>query len=333
MQYWCTVLLLHRPFIRDHKNNFDASEDDEVSTVTKKKYELCAAAANHITSIGAFSYISFRSLVDMSLSGFSFAVSCYSDNYCLSRSAVFLCYYVFTASVMHVISLSKYPSDPQARVGLTKCMEALKNMEVVWPSAGRALELLRGSKVNLEEPMLSQPYNFPDRQKRAADQSFESDSVVGRGHPDNQHLNCMSARSNAYRSSSYPDLEEGFLDAFDLNTATSSTSSLPYYSSHERWPSNSYTAASFPGPLLAMPQLYNTGLVDDQAAGIRYRSQQVADDQASGSARYPQYWNDLSPFSQLSSTYGAASMQTDQGAVPQSLYMSGQYNLYNDHSA
>jgi hypothetical protein len=260
-------------------------------------------------------------------------VSCYSDNYCLSRSAIFLCYYVFTASIMHVISLSKYPSDPQARVGLRKCMEALKNMEVVWPSAGRALELLRGSKVYLEEPMSSQPSGLPDRHKRGADQSFETDDASERDHPDSQRHDYMAARPNTHRSSSYPDLQEGFLDAFDLNTATSSTSSLPYYSSHERWPSNGYSTASFPGPLLAMPQLYNTGVVDDQAAGIRYRGQQVADDQASGSARYPQYWNDLSPFSQLGPTYGAAPMQADQGAVPQPLYMSGQYNLYNDHSA
>jgi hypothetical protein len=307
MQYWCTVLLLHRPFIRDHKNNFDGSSDDEVNTIIKKKYELCAAAANHITSIA----------------------SSYSDNYCLSRSAVFLCYYVFTASVMHVISLSKYPSDPQARLGLTKCMDALENMKTVWPSAGRALELLRGSRVNLGEPIISQPCNIPDRPKRAADQSFETDSALERSHPHTQRPSYMHARPNTYRSSSYPDLQDGLMDVFNLNTATPSGGSLPYYSSHERWPSNSYTAASFPGPLLAMPELYSSGLVDDQASGIRYRSQ-VADDQASNPARYSQYWSDLSSFPQLSPTYGATSMQADPGVMPQPPYMSGQYNLYTD---
>jgi hypothetical protein len=33
-------------------SNFDVSEAKEVRTITKKNYELCAAAANHITSIG-----------------------------------------------------------------------------------------------------------------------------------------------------------------------------------------------------------------------------------------------------------------------------------------
>jgi hypothetical protein len=35
-------------------SNSDGSEDDEVRTSTKKNYELCAAAANHITSIGMY---------------------------------------------------------------------------------------------------------------------------------------------------------------------------------------------------------------------------------------------------------------------------------------
>lgn len=277
------------------------------------------------------------------------AASCYAENYCLSRSSAFLCYYVFTASVMHVISckspflsicsvtyclcvVSKYPSDPQARIGLTKCMSALENMEIVWPSAGRALELLRGSRVNLDEPIVSQSSNISDRPKRAADQSFEVDHALERNHSHSQRPSYIDSRSNTFRSTNYPDLGDGFLDSFNLNTATPSTSSLSYYPSHERWPSNSYTAASFPGPLLAMPELYSTGLVDNQVSGMRYRSQQVADDPASSSARYPQYWNDLS-FPQLGPTYGPASMQADQGAIPQSPYMSSQYNLYSESFA
>lgn len=38
-------------------SNFDGASDDEVNTIIKKKYELCAAAANHITSIGVYDYI------------------------------------------------------------------------------------------------------------------------------------------------------------------------------------------------------------------------------------------------------------------------------------
>ena len=43
------------------------------------------------------------------------------------------------------------PYDPQARVGLTKCMQALKKMGVAWPSAERAWELLNGAKDDLAD--------------------------------------------------------------------------------------------------------------------------------------------------------------------------------------
>lgn len=314
MQYWCTVLLLHRPFIQNLKHNFDGSEDDEVRTITKKHYELCAAAANHITSI----------------------VSVYSDHYCLPRSAVFLCYYIFTASIMHVTTLSTYPSDPQARVGLAKCMDALKSMEIVWPSAGRALELLRGSKVNTEEPLHTQPPQLPDRPKRSADPSFDDDDALEqRDHLLNLHNSYAPARSNPYPSSNYPPIQDGYLDDLDVNQTTSSTNSLSFYSSHERWPSNNYTTAPFPGSLSTsvLPQLYSTGLEDDRASNLRYRAQQVVNEQTGGQGRYPQYWNDLTTFPQLGSAYDTVSTQQDQGPVaqPASLYLPDQYTIYNNH--
>ncbi|KAG6848569.1 hypothetical protein H0H93_015837, partial [Arthromyces matolae] len=55
MQYWCTVLLLHRPFIHNplyhSKAKSQATEDEEVPPLAVRSLELCAAAANHITSI------------------------------------------------------------------------------------------------------------------------------------------------------------------------------------------------------------------------------------------------------------------------------------------
>jgi hypothetical protein len=231
--------------------------------------------------------------------------------------------------------VSTYPSDPQARVGLMKCMEVLKTMEIVWPSAGRALELLRGSKVNTDAPSLpSRLSQLPDRQKRPAD-SFNSDDVSEeRGHLPNPRTSYVPARSNPYPPSNYP-AQANYLDSLDLNQAASSPSALPFYSSHERWPSNNYNAAPFPGPLStsALPQLYSTGLVDDQTSDMRYRGQQTVADQTSGAGRYPQFWNDLTTFPQLGSTYGAVSSQSDQGAMthPPPLYIPDQYNLYSEY--
>lgn len=213
-------------------------------------------------------------------------------------------------------------------------MNALESMEVVWPSAGRALELLRGSKVNTEESLPLRPTELPDRQKRPADSSFDNDDALEqRGHLPNPRTNYVP-RSNPYPLSSYPTVQDGYLDGLDLNQSSSSTNNMSFYPSHGRWPSNSYTTAPFPGPLSTsvLPQLYSTGLVDDQASDLRYRSQQVVDEQTNGVGRYPQYWNDLSTFPQLGSSYGTGTAQQDQGTLtqPTSLYLPEQYSLYSE---
>lgn len=212
-------------------------------------------------------------------------------------------------------------------------MDALQSMEVVWPSAGRARELLRGSKVNTEEPLPSRSSQLPDRQKRPADRSFDNDDALEqRGHLPNLRTTYVPVRSTPYSPSDYPAIQDGYLDGLDLNQATSTTSGVPFYPSHERWPSNSYNTAPFPGSLSTsvLPQLYSTGLVDDQASNLRYRGQQNVEEQASGPGRYPQYWNDLTTFPQLGSAYGTVSAQSDQSMTqPPSLYVPDQYSLYS----
>lgn len=55
-------------------------EDPQSFAISQKNYDLCVQAANHITSV----------------------VATYKDNYCIKRAPVFLSYYVFSASIMHV---------------------------------------------------------------------------------------------------------------------------------------------------------------------------------------------------------------------------------------
>ncbi|KAJ7016417.1 hypothetical protein C8F04DRAFT_1345250 [Mycena alexandri] len=138
MQYWCAVLLLHRPFIRQnggkrHKHS-PTPKEGHVWGSAEKSYELCVGVANHITTIAML----------------------YSETYTLKHYAVFLCYCIFTASIMHVTSRgsSSYSSSSHirpTRMGLTKCMDALKEMEIVWPSAARALDLLCGTQTTSSE--------------------------------------------------------------------------------------------------------------------------------------------------------------------------------------
>ncbi|KAF5369399.1 hypothetical protein D9758_002493 [Tetrapyrgos nigripes] len=143
LQYWCAVLLLHRPFVRTSScenpehSSANTREGEDASITRGKSYELCSGAANHITSIA----------------------SLYMERYSLDCCPVFLCYYVFTAGLMHVTTVSTFPKDPQGRLGFQKCLDLLKAMGIVWPSADCAFELLRGANVDLE--IIDQPAFAP----------------------------------------------------------------------------------------------------------------------------------------------------------------------------
>lgn len=332
MQYWCAVLLLHRPFIRHctpkSKHICETSDDREARAITERSYELCAGAANHITAI----------------------VTVYLENYPISRSAVFLCYYIFTASIMHVTTLSTYPSDPQARMGLTRCMEALKKMEIVWPSAGRALELLAGSKVNLQEAELAELSNHPDRHKRSAEQDLDAEDIetYARGQLPNYTADYLALQSQGFDTSEYGNDGRGvYTNGAGLQSvapppqAPFTNNDNAYMSSADRWPPDGGQTNPFSGPLSTsvLPQLYSTGLVDDPAtSGVRIYANSY--DRGVGYEKgrpYPQYWNDCTTFPQLGTAYGNMSMQFDQNVEPDSgqssantstVYLPEEYNIY-----
>ncbi|KZT36275.1 hypothetical protein SISSUDRAFT_1050132 [Sistotremastrum suecicum HHB10207 ss-3] len=161
MQYWCTVLLLHRPFIRPKAQGQNSppmaglGEAEQLSSA-HKSFDLCMSAADHITS----------------------TVKLYSDRFCLRRSPPFFTYYLFSAGIMYVTALSLQPGHAQAGIGLQKCMDCLKGMERTWPSAGRQWELLHGSKVDLREAELAlSRVAMSDHRmnKRGAAEALESD--------------------------------------------------------------------------------------------------------------------------------------------------------------
>ncbi|CAK5278863.1 unnamed protein product [Mycena citricolor] len=153
MQYWCAVLLLHRPFIRKTGSRMPspAPENTESRGRAERSYEQCASAANHITTIAGL----------------------YSETYTLKHCAAFLCYYIFTAAIMHVSSATLFPANPQARIGLGKCMDALREMQVVWPGAARALELLRGVQFEHDDHDMSGETVAPRHRKRSATQTLD----------------------------------------------------------------------------------------------------------------------------------------------------------------
>ncbi|KAG2057972.1 hypothetical protein BDR06DRAFT_951074 [Suillus hirtellus] len=345
MQYWCTTLLLHRPFIRNtyllNKGKSDSVDDAEACATSKKHYELCVGAANHISSI----------------------VSSYREKYCLQRAPVFLCFYVFTAGIMHVTSSSIFPNDPQSRIGLFRCMDALQDMEVVWPSAARANELLRGSNVMANPSNSSQAclsFTSRDRQKRTAEHSIDSEDAYERSHlqvlPSSSSSNVPGSGqgyANTWRSTQFSGTshdvghsqESGAGRHADFAGAPISTSQSSYYP----WTSDGSSYLSFPSTLSTsvLPQMYSTGLVDSRRAG---NSQSSASHQGQarlalhgggsgtytsdqpGMGRYPQFWNDYTSFPQMGMAYSQSHPQQQQQQQPQDpIYMSAQYGgIYNN---
>jgi len=218
-------------------------------------------------------------------------------------------------------------------MGLTKCMEALKGMEIVWPSAGRALELLRGSKVNLEEKELATLSNHPDRHKRSAEQSL--DDSFDRGHLPNDSADFVTLPPNNYDPTTNYSSDIGVYNIEMQPGVSAVANPVPYFSSYERWPLDNVTSPAFSGTLSTsvLPQLYSTGLFDERGSSVNTRvSANVNQPGHDQNHRYPQYWNDYSAFPQLGTAYGLY----DQASVPQpspssQMFLPDQYNMYSEY--
>lgn len=86
-------------------------------------------------------------------SSLSSLVDIYRRTWDLSRANAFLSWFVLSAGVMHVATLTMHLGDQdQARSGLQRCLDALEQMKLVWPSSERAWHLLRGAGIDLSIP-------------------------------------------------------------------------------------------------------------------------------------------------------------------------------------
>ncbi|KLO15521.1 hypothetical protein SCHPADRAFT_259949 [Schizopora paradoxa] len=325
MQYWCTVLLLHRPFIRHYitirlkqMNSPDSPIEPRAYSAAQKNFDLCVSAANHITSI----------------------ISTYADNYCLKRAPVFLSYYIFTAGIMHLTTLTIAPSDPQASVGLAKCLDCLRKVEVVWPSATRAWELLHGAKGNIrDQEMVFAPISRPN--KRSAEElSFSNQEHALGASQKNDGANLFTAP---------PPPATGFPSGTLENTGDEE-SPLVFFTSYDRWSSDNSLPFHSGLSTSVLPQQYSTGFADARAAQADAQRHTPMVDHPGSGGRYPQFWNDYTgigqPSSMLSSMYGMTMMpqtaaqqpsapqdasgqqQQQQQQLQQPMFMNNQFNLF-----
>jgi hypothetical protein len=278
MQYWCTVLLLHRPFITHllHKKGKPLDEEEpEARARIAKSYELCHAAANHIASL----------------------VALYQEKYLLERCPVFLCYYVFTASIMHDNHVSLHSDDPQGRAGFLKCYNSLRAMRVVWPGAGRAFDLFFGAKSreadrkrDMAAPTLvelTRPGMTKDKNKRGAE-AFDDNNVATLPTPlpqiprvapyePSSRRHSISTRTPSYSQPPSSQQNNGVPNPPPIFTSGYVQGPLASPASPAYTPILSSSANYWPGmggysdPLstAVIPQLYSSGLADDINPHIR----------------------------------------------------------------
>jgi hypothetical protein len=266
----------------------------------------------------------------------------------------------FSCCVLISYAGSIYPNDPQARIGLFKCMDALQDMEVVWPSAARANELLRGSSVMANSLISSQahiPFVSHERQKRAAEDAVDVNGAYERSQlqvgPSSNSPALGQGYANTWRSTQLSGTphDAGHAQTFGaehpadfVGVPLSASQSSSYYP----WPSDGSSYPSFPGTLSTsvLPQMYSTGLIDENRIGhslssTSHQTQARLSGHGNGSGayahtgtgRYPQFWNDYTSFPQMGMAY---SQQPSQHASPQQqdgIYMSGQYGgIYSEWS-
>lgn len=230
-------------------------------------------------------------------------------------------------------------------------MDALQDMEAVWPSAARAHELLRGS-----DPLNTNTSRVPqfgvlvtsqsgqERQKRAAEHAADSEDIYERSQfhvpsPSGGAQTPSQSYSQTWRSTQFPTPQETAPEhaGFPGSAPMATTQSTPYFSWSASPDGGSYDP--FPGTLSTsvLPQMYSTGLIDErrlpQTLTPSHQHGQSRLNPTSGGghggyestsgSRYPQFWNDYTSFPQMGITYGQSSSANTQGHG--GLYLNEQY--------
>jgi len=121
-EYWCAVILLHRPFLRVSKGSTSTEGDDLKSSA----WEQCLTAAQHINDLA----------------------KAWKINFLLEHSSAFFVYDVFHAGLIWVAALTFRPIEPRFVANLNFCLDALNEMQKTHPLAARCHQLLQGAKVS-----------------------------------------------------------------------------------------------------------------------------------------------------------------------------------------
>jgi len=215
-------------------------------------------------------------------------------------------------------------------------MDILKNMDIVWPSAGRAWELLHGSKVNLSSAVATATAPAGQQGRKRSAEQFREDSqfffspAVGPSSVSRAPLPPLTLVHNqGFPLPSVPDADA------NAHSIIATGLPAPYYSSYERWPSDGLSAFTGSLSTSVLPQQYSTGFVEERA--------RAASADAAQAQRYPQFWSDYSSLGQLGVGYGmsllaeqglghhhASHHASSQPQPQQQIYLQDQYQIFGE---
>ncbi|OSD03232.1 hypothetical protein PYCCODRAFT_1388765 [Trametes coccinea BRFM310] len=235
IEYQAAVLLLNRAFLPafEEQATQPAAQSDPLAL---KAFDICAGAAVQITSMTAI----------------------YHEKFGLDKTPPFLSIYLQAAGIMHVVTLTRRPWDPQATLGLTRCIAACKQMEGLWPIMSRLRQLLEGAKVRLDDTTYHHDTTgHPTGVKRSVEDalgSSQNSDIPGRD------AYSMPPASDQYRT--IPSTSRAWNSAPNLVSVAQTLGvghagqdpSAPYYPGFQWWPTQLMTTEglthmSIPAPM------------------------------------------------------------------------------------
>ena len=234
-------------------------------------------------------------------------------------------------------------------------MRTLYAMQIVWPSAGRALDLFRGAKVDLSKDtsdLVSPSSTDVVRHKRSAEQALDDTFNSHRSSANNQFDDDMHPVS---RSNTQPQSQQqqptfssgirGFKFTGNTDYLATSASLAPLLTDPNMVPSSyawqgggiNTNNINTQFSTAVLPQLCSTGLVDESgllASRIQSSNFNNQLTNTSSSRRYhsPPSYYDYSNFPPLGSVYnmGVSSSSQPQSAQASSqMYIPESYSIYS----
>ena len=251
----------------------------------------------------------------------------------------------------YFILVTTHPTDPQSRLGFTKCMRTLYAMQIVWPSAGRALDLFRGAKVDPSKDTsdlvpLTHPPSSDVRHKRSAEQPLDDSFITSHRSATNNQFNDMHpvSRSNTQGPQQQQSIFSPGVREFTGENYVATSASL---TDPNMVPSSYAWQGGGGGGMntnninthfstAVLPQLCSTGLMDENLHASRMQSNFNQLTSNPSSRRYPPYY-DYSNFPPLGSVYDvpepiqvSSSSQSPQSQQASSqMYIPENYSIYS----